>query len=211
MSDTAKSMVMEHALEGSRLREAFFQENADTIVDVARIMAVCIARGGKVLLCGNGGSAADAQHIAAEFLNRFMMDRPPLPAIALTTDTSTITAIGNDFGFDQVFSKQVQALGQPGDILVAISTSGGSPNVISALRAATDKGMITVGITGKGGGAMAELCSHLIDVKDNRTPLIQEIHLAVEHMLCGLVDHYLFENVMELQPWLEQSGEASHK
>ncbi|ABB39415.2 Phosphoheptose isomerase [Oleidesulfovibrio alaskensis G20] len=208
MSDTAKIMVMEHALDGSRLREAFFQENADAVVDVARIMAVCIARGGKVLLCGNGGSAADAQHLAAEFVNRFIMDRPPLPAIALTTDSSVLTSIGNDFGFEQVFSKQVQALGQQGDVLIAISTSGGSPNVLAALRAAAEKGVITVGLTGKGGGAMAELCDYLIDVKDSRTPLIQEIHIAVGHLLCGLVDHYLFENVLELQPWLEQPAES---
>ena len=116
-------------------------------------MAVAVARGGKILLAGNGGSAADAQHWAAEFVNRFLMDRPPLPAIALTTDSSVLTSIGNDFGYDLVFTKQVQALGRPGDVFVGISTSGNSANVIGALQAARKQGLFTIGLTGDGGGA----------------------------------------------------------
>ncbi len=208
MSDTATAMVMEHALEGNRLRQTFFQQNAHRVVELGRIMAATLARGNKLLLCGNGGSAADAQHLAAEFVNRFILDRPPLPAMALTTDSSVLTSIGNDFGFEQVFAKQVLALGQPGDILFAISTSGNSPNILAALRAAAERDMYTIGLTGKGGGAMADLCRYLVDIQDSRTPLVQELHIAIGHLLCALVDHYLFENVLALQPLLEQAESA---
>jgi D-sedoheptulose 7-phosphate isomerase len=174
---------------------------------VAAGMADRIRQGGKVMVCGNGGSAADAQHFAAELVNRFMMERPPLPAIALTTDTSALTAIGNDYSFDQIFSKQVQALGRPGDVLVGISTSGKSANVNEALRVASQNGLVTVGLGGGAGGPMLEHCHHALIVPDTRTPLIQEIHGAIGHLLCGLVDYYLFEAVAELEPLLgsEQS------
>lgn len=152
--------------------------------------------------CGNGGSAADAQHLAAEFVNRFMIERPPLPAIALTTDTSALTAIANDYSFDQVFSKQVRALGRPGDVLVGISTSGNSPNVCEALKVALENGMVTVGLGGGSGGAMLQYSHHALIVSDTRTPLIQEIHATIGHLLCGLVDYYLFEAVAELEPFL---------
>lgn len=207
MADTAKEMVLEHAEAGARLREAYFQSNATKVVDIARVLAITLARGGKILFCGNGGSAADAQHLAAEFVNRFLMERPPLPAIALTTDTSILTAIGNDYGFEQVFTKQVQALGQEGDILVGISTSGNSPNIVDAFRAARDRGVVTIGLTGQGGGEMATLSDHLMDVPHRHTPLIQEIHIAIGHLLCQLTDHFLFENVMELQPYLQMAGD----
>lgn len=203
MTDTARQIVLDHATDGARLRERYFQQNADHVVELARQMAVTLARGRKILFCGNGGSAADAQHLAAEFVNRFLMERPPLPALALTTDTSILTAIGNDYGFEQVFLKQVQALGQPGDMLVGISTSGNSPNVVLALKAAREKGMATVGMTGRGGGEMARICDYLIDVPEKHTPLIQEIHITVGHLLCQLTDHFLFENVVALQPLLE--------
>lgn len=204
MSKDALRIVNEHAREGVKLRDEFFIENAEKVVVTARIMAVTLARGGKILFCGNGGSAADAQHLAAEFVNRFRLERPPLPALALTTDTSILTAIGNDYGFDQVFAKQVQALGGEGDVLAAISTSGNSPNVIQAMRAAAQKGMINICLTGKNGGEMLPDCAHSILVPDERTPLIQEIHITVGHLWCSLVDYFLFEDVMALEPYLKE-------
>ncbi len=203
MTDTAKDIILEHSAKGAALREQFFSDNAQRVVDVARTMAVALARGGKLLFCGNGGSAADAQHMSGEFVNRFLLERPPLPAVALTTDTSVLTAIGNDYGFDQVFEKQVQALAQPGDVLMAISTSGNSDNIIRALKAARDKGVATIGLSGSTGGEMAPWCDQTLLVPSGHTPLIQEVHLAVEHLLCQLVDYYLFENVVELQPYLD--------
>lgn len=202
MPDSAVSILRQHAEQGARLREAFFQANQDTIIETGKLLAATLARGGKILLCGNGGSAADAQHLAAEFVNRFMMERPPLPAIALTTDTSALTAIGNDFGFEQVFSKQVEALGHKGDALIGISTSGKSPNVNAALRAAARKGMLCVGLCG-GESEMTGLCDYILLVEGGTTPLIQEVQIAAGHMLCRLVDHFLFEAVVELQPYLE--------
>lgn len=207
MSQEAIERILAHSQAGSRLREAFFQAKAPLVADIARTMAVRLARGGKILLCGNGGSAADCQHLAAEFVNRFKLERPPLPAIALTTDTSILTAIGNDYSFDQVFMKQVQALGRPGDVLVAISTSGNSPNVLAALRAAKERELITVGFTGGDGGAMPPLCDFPLLVPEKVTALIQEIHIAAGHMICELVDYYLFEAVSELTPYLNE-GQA---
>jgi len=202
MTDDARKRVLEHASAGALLRERFFAENADLVVDAARTLAVCLARGGKILFCGNGGSAADAQHLAAEFVNRFVLARPPLPAIALTTDTSILTAIGNDFGYDLVFSKQVQALGQPEDVLVGLSTSGNSKNVIRAFRAARDNSLITMGLTGRDGGKMAALSDILINVPEESTALVQEIHITVGHLLCGLADYFLFQNALTLSPYL---------
>lgn len=182
----------EYVVAGSVLREAFFARHGEDVARLAGVLADALARGGKILLCGNGGSAADAQHLAAEFVNRFLMERRPLPAVALTTDTSILTAVGNDFGFDQVFAKQVQALGREGDVLLGLSTSGNSPNVIAALEAGREQGMTTIGLTGEGGGAMPGLCDHLLAVPSRRTPLIQEIHITVGHLLCLLVDEILF-------------------
>ncbi|EMG37222.1 phosphoheptose isomerase [Desulfocurvibacter africanus PCS] len=205
MSQEAIDRVLAHSQAGCRLRETFFQAKATLVADIARAMAVSLARGGKILLCGNGGSAADCQHIAAEFVNRFKLERPPLPALALTTDSSILTAIGNDYGFEQVFLKQVQALGRPGDVLVAISTSGGSPNVLAAMRAAKEREIVTVGFTGANGGAMLPLCDYPVLVPEKTTALIQEIHIAVGHLLCELVDYYLFEAVSELTPYLNEA------
>ncbi len=198
----ALASVMEYAREGAALREKFFAENGETVVNVARVLALTLARGGKILFCGNGGSAADSQHLAAEFVNRFQIERPPLPAIALTTDSSILTAIGNDYGFEKVFVKQVQALGAPGDALVGISTSGNSKNVLEAMRAAREKGLVTVGLAGQNGD-IVPLCDHAILVPHKITALIQEIHIAVGHLLCSLTDYFLFEAVVELAPYLD--------
>lgn len=184
----------------------FLPSTPPILTKIALIIAATLAKGNKLLLCGNGGSAADAQHLAAEFVNRFMLDRPPLPAIALTTDSSILTAIGNDFGFELAFRKQVLALGNPGDLLLGISTSGNSANILLALEAATERSLITLGMTGKTGGKMASLCNLLISVDETSTALIQEIHIAVGHVLCGLTDYYLFENVAALTPYLDGSA-----
>ena len=150
-------------------------------------------RGNKVLLAGNGGSAADAQHIAGEFVSRFAFDRPGLPAIALTTDTSILTAIGNDYGYDKLFARQVQAHAHEGDILIAYSTSGKSPNVVAALQEAKNRGVVCIGMTGNRGGPMKELCDHYLEVPSADTPKIQEGHAVLGHILCGLVERALFK------------------
>jgi D-sedoheptulose 7-phosphate isomerase len=148
--------------------------------------------GNKLLLAGNGGSAADAQHIAGEFLSRLNFDRNPLPAIALTTDTSVLTAIGNDYGFERAFERQVRGLGRAGDVFIAISTSGSSPNILAALKAARELGVVTVGFTGSREAAMTSLCDHCLAAPSPETPLIQQIHIVAAHAICGLVERDLF-------------------
>jgi D-sedoheptulose 7-phosphate isomerase len=147
----------------------------------------------KILLAGNGGSAADAQHIAGEFVSRFAFDRPGLPAVALTTDTSILTAIGNDYGYDKIFSRQVQAHAQAGDVLVVYSTSGKSSNIISALEIAKSLDVVTIAMTGNRGGPLKVLCDHYLDVPSSDTPKIQEGHAVLGHILCGLVENAIFK------------------
>lgn len=163
-----------------------------SIVAIAEAIATAYRAGGKVLIAGNGGSAADAQHIAGEMLSRMNYDRNPLPAIALTTDTSVLTAVGNDYGFDHVFERQVRGLGRHGDIFIAISTSGRSPNVMSALRAARELGLVTIGFTGGGPRDMNALCDHCLAAPATETPVIQQIHIVAAHAICGLVEEALF-------------------
>ena len=151
--------------------------------------------GNRLLIIGNGGSAADAQHIAGEFLSRLYFDRHPLPAIALTTDTSVLTAIGNDYGYEKVFERQVRGLGAAGDVFIGISTSGRSPNVLAALATARAIGITTVGFTGAGNVPMCELCDHCLSAPSNETPLIQQIHIVAAHAICGLVERDLFRSV----------------
>jgi len=167
----------------------------EKIAKACDLLVATLLNGGKILTCGNGGSAGDAQHFSSEMLNRYERERPPLPAIALTTDTATITAIGNDYNFDEIFSKQVKALGQAGDILLAFSTSGNSKNVIEAMRAALAKDMLIITCTGKDGGEMAGLMGSNdveIRVPSNSTARIQEVHLVIIHSLCDLIDNRLF-------------------
>jgi D-sedoheptulose 7-phosphate isomerase len=164
-----------------------------TIHAVAAAITDAFRAGHKLLIAGNGGSAADAQHIAGEFLSRLNFDRNPLPAIALTTDSSVLTAIGNDYGFERAFERQVRGLGKPGDVFIAISTSGRSPNVIAALKAARECGLTTVGFTGTAAnGAMPPLCDHCLAAPSAETPLVQQIHIVSAHAICGLVERSLF-------------------
>ncbi|MDP4980152.1 MAG: D-sedoheptulose 7-phosphate isomerase [Desulfobacterales bacterium] len=177
--------------ESLAVKDRSVKENLDKLESGAHRLAECLASDRKVLIFGNGGSAADAQHIAAEFVNRFAIERPPLAAIALTTDTSILTSIGNDYHFDDIFSKQIHALGKKGDVAWAISTSGNSANVLKGIEAAGEKKMATVAMTGRGGrlAAMADLS---LTVSSDSTARIQETHLIMAHILCDLVERILF-------------------
>ena len=166
---------------------------SDTLVTIAELTANAMQAGRKLLVAGNGGSAADAQHLVAEFVVRLSANRPALRAIALTTDSSILTAAGNDFGFDSIFARQIEALGQPGDVFLGISTSGNSPNILKALEQARKVGIITVGFSGSGGGKMRDLCDYNIVIPSSVTMNIQESHLALEHILCMLVECFYFK------------------
>ena len=165
------------------------------IHEIADAITAAFRGGHKLLIAGNGGSAADAQHIAGEFLSRLNFDRNPLPAVALTTDSSVLTAIGNDYGFDRTFERQVRGLGQAGDVFIAISTSGRSPNIIAALKAARDRGLTTIGFTGSRANALMQpLCQHYLAAPTEETPLIQQIYIVAAHAICGIVESCLFSN-----------------
>ena len=164
----------------------------NSIQEVADECIAAYRRGNRVLLAGNGGSAADAQHIAAEFVGRYAFDRPGLPSIALTTDTSMLTAIGNDYGYDKIFHRQLEANGRKGDVFIGISTSGNSPNVNAALQRAREMDIITVGLTGQSGGEMQSLCDYCMQVPSMSTPRIQESHIMLGHIICSLVEQTLF-------------------
>ncbi|WP_404385170.1 D-sedoheptulose 7-phosphate isomerase [Caenispirillum salinarum] len=168
------------------------QEQAPVVAEAAAMLIESLKAGGKVMFCGNGGSAADSQHLSAELMGRYMRDRPALPALALSVDTSALTAIGNDYGYEHVFARQVEGIGRAGDVLVGLSTSGNSANVLAALEVARGKGIRTIGLTGAGGGRMAEACDLCIKVPATRTNRIQEMHIAVGHLLCGMVEDALF-------------------
>jgi D-sedoheptulose 7-phosphate isomerase len=179
--------------ESSNLKESFVSENLDGIVGVVEAITAALKAGNKIMLFGNGGSAADAQHLAAEFVNRFIIERPPLPAIALSTDTSIITSIGNDYDFSEIFSKQIRAIGQAGDVAWGISTSGSSPNVIKAMEVAKKMGMVTIGVTGRDGGEIAKKVDYSLNVSSHSTPRIQEVHITLGHVICEMVDFKLFQ------------------
>ncbi|HVH45907.1 MAG TPA: SIS domain-containing protein [Labilithrix sp.] len=181
-----------HALrDGARLRYATLERCAGEIARAARLVVDALARGNKVLVFGNGGSAADAQHIAAELVGRFVVERAPLPGLALTVDTSALTAIANDYGFEHVFSRQVRGLGAEGDVAIAITTSGKSPNVVAAVSAAREKKMHVIGLTGAKGTSFVDICDACIVVPSTNTARIQEIHITVGHLLCEAVDALL--------------------
>lgn len=175
-------------------KEALIQDDQAiaTIARVAQAAVEVLKKDRKLLIAGNGGSAADAQHMACELVNRLNFDRPALPAIALTTDTSVLTAIGNDSGYDLVFSRQIEALGRKGDMFLGISTSGNAPNIINAFNVCKNKGIMRVGLTGLKGGAMDPLCELCIRVPANKTPLIQESHIMICHILCGIIEQKIF-------------------
>ncbi len=180
--------------ESADLKLRFIRQNADVLVLVVRMIVTAFKSGNKVLLFGNGGSAADAQHIAGEFINRFLIERPPLPAISLTTDTSVLTSISNDYGYADSFSKQVKALGKEGDVAFGISTSGAAANVIKAVRVAREMGIKTVGLSGRDGGELAKNVDVAIVVDSQVTPRIQEVHITIGHVICEMVDRMLFQH-----------------
>jgi D-sedoheptulose 7-phosphate isomerase len=185
-------VIRDAFIDSAQVKKKFAETYEKKIDEVSELIVGAFKAGNKVLLFGNGGSAADCQHIAAEFVNRFKINRPPLPALALTTDTSIITSIGNDFDFSDIFVKQIKAVGIKGDIAVAISTSGKSPNITKALEAAAKLGIVTVLFTGGDGGAALSMATHAFVVPSKNTPRIQEVHIALGHVLCELVDNKLF-------------------
>jgi D-sedoheptulose 7-phosphate isomerase len=194
MSDASEREIARHF---QRSRDAFERAVADraflsAVGKIAAAITDAYRNGGKLLIAGNGGSAGDAQHIAAEFLSRYLLDRQPLPAIALTTDTSVLTAVSNDYGFEQAFERQVRGLGRAGDVFLAISTSGRSANVLAALKAAREMGLLTVGFTGSGTNEMRGYCDHILSVPCEETAVTQQIHIIAAHAICGVVERELF-------------------
>lgn len=186
-----KQLIQQSVEDSIIAKKDFFAENLDRIESCAEMMALALGKGSKLLLFGNGGSAADCQHIAAEFVNRFQIERTPLPAISLTTDTSVITSIGNDYSYEDIFSKQVQALGKKGDIALGISTSGNSPNVIKAVKEAKQMGLFVIGFSGNK-GRLKQLSDIPFCVNSDTTARIQEVHILLAHILCDLTERMLF-------------------
>lgn len=195
----------EHKLLSQYLKESldalskFAEEESvhSQVIECARAIAIAIRNGNKVLIAGNGGSAGDAQHIAGELVSRLFFDHAPLPAIALTTDTSVLTAIANDYGYEQVFERQIRAVAKGGDVFVAISTSGRSPNILRGLQAARERDLITIGFTGAAGGPMNEFCDLLLRVPSEKTAVIQQVYMVAGHLICGLVEEMCFPRQYE--------------
>ncbi|NOX24686.1 MAG: D-sedoheptulose 7-phosphate isomerase [Deltaproteobacteria bacterium] len=187
-----KQLIAAGLRDSNKAKEDFYQANKDEICRLAAAIIDVLRNGNKILIFGNGGSAADAQHMAAEFVNRFLIERPPLAALALTTDSSILTSIGNDFSFDDIFVKQIAALAKEGDLAMGISTSGNSANVIKAIERAAEMGLKTAALTGGSGGRLAAMAHFSLNVPTTFTPHIQETHLWVEHLLCQLVDEEMF-------------------
>jgi D-sedoheptulose 7-phosphate isomerase len=190
-----KETITQAFAESIRVKQAFLRDNLQVLTQAIDAVVAAFKNGNKLLIFGNGGSAADAQHIAAEFTNRFLIEREPLPAIALTTDSSALTAIANDYNYTQIFSKQVKALGKAGDIALAISTSGNSPNVLAAIETCKQLRIQTIGLTGGSGGKIAGQVDYCLSVSEGKnSPRIQETHILVGHVICEIVDQQLFPN-----------------
>src|SRR5438874_623531 len=196
---TAEQKAIAELIEGSDVIRRTALQLAPAIVVVAELLTNALRAGGKILICGNGGSAADAQHFAAELVGRFRRNRPGWSALALTVDASILTSLGNDFGFEQVFARQVQAMGRPGDILVAISTSGHSKNVLAAVEVASSLGIRTVGLTGEGVSELGEMVDHHLPIPSANTAFIQQAHMAVIHVLCDLIEERLSGEAIPLK------------
>jgi len=190
-----KEYVLESFKSSIKTKQAILEDESiiSSIYKISAKIVESINSGGKVLIAGNGGSAADAQHVAGEFVNRFHFDRPGLPCIALSTDTSVLTAVGNDYAFDLVFKKQIEALGKAGDVFIGITTSGNSPNIVEAMKLCKEKGIATVGLTGQKTGKIDDFCDCMIKVPSNETPRVQESHILVEHIICGIVEASIFK------------------
>ncbi len=194
MEDLLTSTIAAQLAETTANLQTMRDDNA-LHTAIGAVAAACIAalrKGNKLLFAGNGGSASDAQHLAGELISRFHYDRPGLPAFSLSTDTSVLTAIGNDYGYEHLFARQIEAVGNAGDVFIGISTSGRSPNILKALRTARAKGLLTVGLTGRSGGQMPELCDHCLRVPSDSTPRIQEGHIAIGHTICLLIEQQMF-------------------
>lgn len=189
-----KNLIIEQISKSIEIKKKLLEnhEIVQIVEEIAQVIVNVYKAGNKIIIAGNGGSAADAQHLAGEFVSRFYFDRPGLPCVALTTDTSILTAIGNDYGFEQLFARQVQANGSKGDLFIGISTSGNSLNIIKAIEECKRKEIITVGLTGLTGGKMADLCDYCIKVPSNETPRIQESHILIGHIICALVEEDIF-------------------
>jgi D-sedoheptulose 7-phosphate isomerase len=194
MAGAAVNGVLEHLVQSRDTLQAAIDDPAfaAAIHDIVEVIAAALDDGRKLLLAGNGGSAADAQHLAGEMLSRLYYDRAPAAAIALTTDTSVLTAIGNDYGYDRLFERQIFGLGCAGDVFIAISTSGRSANILRAIEAARQKRIVTVGFTGRTGGEISSRCDFCLHAPSDSTPLIQQIHITAGHIICGLVEERLF-------------------
>ena len=194
MSDAPTNSILDYLTQSRDTIQAAIDDPvfSGAVAEIAQLTVTALRNDRKLLLAGNGGSAGDAQHIAGEMLSRLNYDRAPVAALALTTDTSVLTAIGNDYGYDRLFERQILALGCPGDVLMAISTSGRSPNILRAIGAAREKRLVIVGFTGRIGGEMASRCDLCLHVPSDSTPLIQQIHITAGHLICGLVEERLF-------------------
>jgi D-sedoheptulose 7-phosphate isomerase len=190
-----ENIILKRFKESSEVKTRFLKENLSKLLEAINLISHAFESGNKLFFFGNGGSAADAQHLAAEFVNRYIMDRPPLPAIALTTDTSVLTSVSNDFTFNDIFTRQLRALGREGDVAVGLSTSGSSLNVVKAIEVAKEIGMKTVAFSGNDGGSLARVADVSLVVPSTSTPRIQETHILVGHVLCEMVEHQLFYKV----------------
>jgi D-sedoheptulose 7-phosphate isomerase len=195
--EQAIDVIKSSLREGAELSMVVARDCSTAIFEAADLITTCLQAGGKLLFFGNGGSAADAQHLAAEFIGRFVRERAGLPAIALTTDSSILTAVGNDYGFDQIFARQVQALGRPSDVAIAISTSGNSPNIIEGVKAARKGCLKTIGLSGKDGGLLATEADVVITIASTSTARIQECHITIGHLFCELTEEALARGKME--------------